>query len=81
MIGVMSDSHDNVDAVRAAVEVFKSAGCKLVIHAGDFVAPFAARRITASGTGHRVFRIRRRTDCPDSFNSLKTALVARAVTP
>jgi putative phosphoesterase len=45
MVGVMSDSHDNVDAVRVAVAVFKSAGCELVVHAGDFVAPFAAREL------------------------------------
>ena len=42
MIGVMSDSHDNRDAIKQAVSLFNSAGCELVIHAGDFVAPFAA---------------------------------------
>lgn len=45
MIGIMSDSHDNVDAVRQAVRFFKNTGCELVIHAGDFVAPFAAREL------------------------------------
>jgi putative phosphoesterase len=43
MIGILSDSHDNVPAVRRAVELFKDAGCDLVVHAGDFVAPFAAK--------------------------------------
>jgi len=42
MIGVMSDSHDNREAIKQAVLLFNSAGCELVIHAGDFVAPFAA---------------------------------------
>jgi putative phosphoesterase len=42
MIGIMSDSHDNLDAVKEAVRLFKSLDCQLVIHAGDFVAPFAA---------------------------------------
>lgn len=42
MIGVMSDSHDNRDAIKQAVRLFKSEGCELVTHAGDFVAPFAA---------------------------------------
>ncbi len=47
MIGVMSDSHDNVTMIRKAVSVFKDAGCGLVIHAGDFIAPFAARELEA----------------------------------
>jgi putative phosphoesterase len=42
MIGIMSDSHDNLTAVRLAVRLFNDAKCDLVIHAGDFVAPFAA---------------------------------------
>ena len=42
MIGIMSDSHDNRDAIKQAVSIFNSAECELVIHAGDFVAPFAA---------------------------------------
>jgi putative phosphoesterase len=42
MIGIMSDSHDNLDAVKEAVRLFKRLDCQLVIHGGDFVAPFAA---------------------------------------
>ena len=42
MIGLMSDSHDNLTAIRLAVRLFNDAKCDLVIHAGDFVAPFAA---------------------------------------
>jgi putative phosphoesterase len=49
MIGVMSDSHDNVTQVRKAVALFKNAGCALVLHAGDVVAPFAARELAALG--------------------------------
>jgi putative phosphoesterase len=49
MIGVMSDSHDNVTLVRRAVALFKDAGCDLVLHAGDVVAPFAARELAALG--------------------------------
>jgi len=41
----MSDSHDNVPAIRKAVELFNRVGCSLVIHAGDVVAPFAAREL------------------------------------
>jgi putative phosphoesterase len=40
MIGILSDSHDNLTRVREAIRFFNDAGCDLVIHAGDFVAPF-----------------------------------------
>jgi putative phosphoesterase len=40
MIGILSDTHDNLPRVREAVRLFNRAGCELVIHAGDFVAPF-----------------------------------------
>ena len=44
-IGIMSDSHDNLPAIRAAVKLFNSEGVDLVIHAGDLVAPFTAREL------------------------------------
>jgi len=45
MIGILADSHDNLTLVRRAVALFNDAGCDLVIHAGDFVAPFAAAEL------------------------------------
>lgn len=45
MIGVMADSHDNIVMVRKAVSLFREMKCDLVIHAGDFIAPFAAREL------------------------------------
>lgn len=44
-IGIMSDSHDNLPAIRAAVELFNAQQVDFVIHAGDLVAPFTAREI------------------------------------
>jgi len=35
--------------IRKAVAFFKDAGCDLVLHAGDMVAPFAARELAALG--------------------------------
>ncbi len=49
MIGILADSHDNLTAVRRAVSLFRDCGCKLIIHAGDFVAPFAARELEKAG--------------------------------
>jgi len=39
----MSDSHDNIQAIRRAVETFNLANVDLVIHAGDLISPFTAR--------------------------------------
>ena len=49
MIGIMADSHDNVKSIKLAVRLFKEAECNLVIHAGDFVAPFAAQELANLG--------------------------------
>ncbi len=43
MIGIISDSHDNMDALRKAVEFFNERGVKAVLHAGDIISPFTAR--------------------------------------
>ena len=39
MIGIISDTHDNVDNILKAVEVFNINKCSIVIHLGDIVAP------------------------------------------
>jgi len=49
MIGLLADTHDNLDAVRVAVRLFSAAGVDLIIHAGDFVAPFTARTLLEAG--------------------------------
>jgi putative phosphoesterase len=41
-IGIVSDTHDNVDVVERAVEHFGRENVDAVIHCGDFVAPFSA---------------------------------------
>jgi len=43
-IGIISDSHDNLDAIDAAVEFLNSLKVDAVIHAGDFIAPFTVPR-------------------------------------
>jgi len=43
MVGIISDSHDNLPAIRKAVDAFNDAGCSLIVHAGDYIAPFTAR--------------------------------------
>lgn len=41
LVGVISDSHDHVDRIRRALDILSERGIKDVVHAGDFVAPFA----------------------------------------
>ncbi|MCD4703506.1 MAG: metallophosphoesterase [Methanosarcinaceae archaeon] len=43
MIGIMSDSHDNLQAIKDAVSYFNNKGVAAVLHAGDLVSPFNAR--------------------------------------
>ncbi|MEM4632162.1 MAG: metallophosphoesterase [Pyrobaculum sp.] len=55
LVGVVSDSHDDVDSIKKAGEALKRRGVSLVIHAGDWVSPFTARFLReALGEGIRV---------------------------
>lgn len=42
-IAIVSDTHDQLDRIAAVVERANSRECGAVLHAGDFVAPFAVR--------------------------------------
>jgi hypothetical protein len=39
-IGLISDTHDNLNMVNAAVKKFNELDLSLVIHCGDYIAPF-----------------------------------------
>lgn len=41
-IGLISDTHDNMTAIKKAVKFFNEQNVDSVIHAGDIIAPFAA---------------------------------------
>src|SRR5213075_526174 len=40
-VGLMSDSHDRIPAVAEFVKQMQAAGVGMVLHAGDFCAPFS----------------------------------------
>ena len=44
-IGAISDTHDNLTAMAAALRHFDKAGVEVILHAGDYVAPFALKRL------------------------------------
>ena len=37
LIGIMSDSHDNIQGTKDALKIFSDRGAKLVLHAGDMI--------------------------------------------
>ena len=39
LIGIISDTHDNVEAVERAITTFEAEGVETVVHCGDFIAP------------------------------------------
>ncbi|MDI9395867.1 MAG: metallophosphoesterase [Euryarchaeota archaeon] len=43
MIGIISDSHDDLASIRKAVEFFNKKQVKVVLHAGDIISPFTVR--------------------------------------
>src|SRR5687767_14648711 len=40
-IGLISDTHDRVPAIRALVEKMMAGGASLIMHAGDYCSPFS----------------------------------------
>lgn len=39
-IGILSDTHDNIPRIKDAVTRLNKEGVDLVLHAGDYIAPF-----------------------------------------
>jgi putative phosphoesterase len=42
-VGIVSDTHDNLDVASNAVEQFLDSDTDVVVHCGDIVSPFTAR--------------------------------------
>ncbi|WP_416838603.1 metallophosphoesterase [Haloferax sp. DFSO52] len=53
-LGVVSDTHDNLDYVEAAVSHFEAEDADVVVHCGDIVAPFSATPFDADFDFHAV---------------------------
>ena len=55
-IAVMSDSHDNIWNIRRAIEQIRRMEVQVIIHCGDFVAPFMLKELEQAGIPvHGVF--------------------------
>ena len=56
LVGVISDSHDRLPYLRKAIETLQARGAEVILHAGDFVAPFAIKELLkAKVPVHAVF--------------------------
>jgi len=53
LVGIVSDTHDDMARAKNAVARFRKAGVTVVIHAGDWISPFTARLFS----GFKVFSV------------------------
>ena len=44
-VGLMADSHDRIPAIAEFVKIMQAGGVSMLLHAGDYCAPFALRPI------------------------------------
>jgi putative phosphoesterase len=57
-IGVLSDTHDNLDNIRRAVAVFAARGVGALIHAGDICSPFSLQEFAPlAAKGIRMYAV------------------------
>lgn len=43
LVGLISDTHDNVAMIKSAIKRFNELDVGLVLHAGDYISPFTAK--------------------------------------
>lgn len=48
-IAILSDSHDNLEALSRALEKVRALGAEMVLHLGDIVSPFTAKLLPPLG--------------------------------
>jgi uncharacterized protein len=51
LIGIISDSHDNMENVQKAVDIFIARGVDKVFHAGDIVSPSVVKQFAGLDAG------------------------------
>jgi len=48
VVAIISDTHDNLPAIREALQAIREQGASVIIHAGDIISPFAFRLLLSS---------------------------------
>lgn len=93
IVGVLSDSHDNLPNIRKAVELFSKNGVEALIHAGDFCSPFTLAEfkplsekgvkmhaVFGNNDGDRVLLVRRAGDfCTFADGSTSVSLGGKKI--
>ncbi len=55
-MGILSDTHDRLPTIDRALDLFRQRQVEAVVHPGDLIAPFAARRLLAwTGPLHVIY--------------------------
>ncbi|BAT72556.1 phosphodiesterase [Thermosulfidibacter takaii ABI70S6] len=49
LLGILSDTHDHLDNVKKALELFKERNVDIVVHCGDIISPFCLDFLNQSG--------------------------------
>ncbi|MDI3543274.1 MAG: uncharacterized protein PWP57_879 [Candidatus Atribacteria bacterium] len=47
-VGILSDSHDNLSLIQKALDILEKEKVDLILHAGDYVAPFSVALLSRS---------------------------------
>ncbi|MCX6045219.1 MAG: metallophosphoesterase family protein [Chloroflexi bacterium] len=56
-IAILSDSHDNIKGLATALQEVRASGADVLLHCGDFCAPFIVEQLAQGFTGpiHAIF--------------------------
>ncbi len=79
LIGLMTDTHENIENIKKSVEIFNEKGVSLVLHCGDIISPITysafkdlkcnIRFVFGNNDGERPFLISRFKGLGEFFNN------------
>jgi putative phosphoesterase len=61
-VGIIGDTHNNIEIIKKAIEIFKKVGVKYIFHSGDIISPAAAAEFAAA-TGAKFIAVFGNCDC------------------
>ncbi len=57
LVGVISDTHDRVETARRGVRLLRDLGADIIVHLGDYVAPFTLKAILEEAGNARFYGV------------------------
>ncbi|MEB3816869.1 MAG: metallophosphoesterase [Desulfurococcales archaeon] len=73
LIGVLSDTHDNVVLAKRAVHLLLDLGATLIFHLGDIVSPFTLLAMASEASGRAAIRAVFGNNCGDKTQLRRVA--------